>query len=656
MSTSARPALDAECTPRAVQTLREDEPPPSVGAAFDDDRSLPAHSATVASYALEAKLDAGARTIDGKGTIRWKNASAKAAPELYFHLYLNAFKNNGTLFLRSPFGESRSGHGATHWGYIDVTHAVVPEMGGVDVWANAAARSTDDPDDETDVAVRLPRPVAPGETITIDVAWKSQLPEIVERTGYLRDFFMVGQWFPKLARREPDGTWVHFPFHPESEFYSDFGTYDVTLDVPESMVVGATGVRTDEHVTAGRRHERYRIDDVHDFAWTAWASFEERDETIDGVRVRVLFPPGNGANADATLAAVKHGLAFYGAAYGRYPYPVLTVVHPPEYAPAAGGMEYPTLITTGAPWYAAPFSSFVERITLHELGHQWFYGLVATDEHAWPFLDEGLTTYAESSAMRAMFGAGNGVRLPGLDVDGDAYLRNLAASAGHDGIVARPAAQFPSFSELGSLVYARTGMVLDTVARVWGQAALDRALGRYARRYRFDHPGPKHFIAVIREVVGDDAADFVEGALLEGKTVDFVAKDLEATKTREKAGLFDRNGVRETVAPNDGKGAERYSGQVLVYRHGNLRVPVDVELRFEDGSTAKRNWDGHGEVHTFREQSASPLVAANVDPDLRVLIDDDLVNNGAVKKPSVASRVFERATYLVELLLGALGP
>ena len=292
---------------------------------------------------------------------------------------------------------------------------------------------------------------------------------MVERTGYERDFHLAGQWFPKIARREPDGTWVHFPFDAQSEFYADYGSYDVTIDVPDRMIVGATGVRVEEHRAGNRRRERYTIDSVHDFAWTAWSDFVERRETIDGVLVRLLYPKGNDGNAAATLRALRLGLPFFGAAYGRYPYPVLTVVHPPESAPAAGGMEYPTLITTGSPWYASLATTFVERFTLHELAHQWFYGLIATDEHSWPFLDEGLTSFAENSAMKALFGHGDAFSLLGLTIDGDSYFRATAATAGHDDIVARPAADFSSFNAIGALVYARTETILETLARVYGR-------------------------------------------------------------------------------------------------------------------------------------------------------------------------------------------
>ncbi|HEX4336027.1 MAG TPA: M1 family metallopeptidase [Polyangiaceae bacterium] len=652
----AQPGGEHHAAPPS-QSFRDSEPPAVVGAAFDADAAMTEHAKKIASYVLEARLDGALHTVDGHGTLTWENASSRPASELYFHLYLNAFKNNRTVFLRSPFGTGRSGHGARKWGYIDVKRLAVREMGNTDVWPKRVVDATEDPDDETDVRVSLPRDVAPGETLTIDFEWKSQLPEIVERTGYKRDFHMVGQWFPKIARREQDGAWVHFPFNAQSEFYADFGSYDVTLDVPKAMVVGATGERVGDEVRGDRRVVRYHADDVHDFAWTAWEKFREASRTVGGVLLRLLYPPGNDGNADATLAAVEHGLRYYGEHFGKYPYRVLTVVHPPAWALSAGGMEYPTLITTGAPWYTYLGSTLVERVTLHELGHQWFYGLVATDEHSWPFLDEGLTTYAESSSMTALFGDGDGARIFGLTLSGNSYLRTSAIDAGHDDIVALPAADFASFREVGALVYARTGIVLETLGRSYGKSALDRAIGRYARRYRFDHPGPKHLIAVVREVMGDEPADFLRAALLEGGTVDFVAKDLRTLPLTPKAGVFDRpTGRIEEDAPESAKNDERWAGRVLVFRHGALRVPVDVALSFADGSRTVRHWDGRGRRQSFDVESASPLVAAEVDPELRVLLDDDLTN-GAVRRdrPGVA-RIAERGTYLGELLLGALGP
>ncbi|MBM4364348.1 MAG: M1 family metallopeptidase, partial [Deltaproteobacteria bacterium] len=487
-----------------------------------------------------------------------------------------------------------------------------------------------------------------------EVEWSSQLPDVVERTGYAGDFHLAGQWFPKIARLEPSGTWVHFPFHPHAEFYADFGEYDVTLDVPSRMVVGATGERVTSELVGDRRRDRYVARDVHDFAFTAWPDFVTVEEQIDGVHATVLSPRGQRAATEATLRALRHGLPFLGARFGRYPYPTLTVVHPPDSAPAAGGMEYPGFITTGGPVLAAHATSFIERITLHELAHQWFQGLVATDEHRHPALDEGLASYAESLALRSLEGPGDGLRLGGLEVSGDAWFRALAARAEQDGPVGRAAAEFATFQELAGLVYARTATALETIARTWGEDLLVRAVGRYARRHRFDHPGPRHLLAAIREVVGEDAAEVLRAVLVEGATIDFAVEAPRTLPLRAAAGVFDEGGKRKTRAAAPPSG--RHLGRVLVRRRGALRVPVVIELEFEDGTRERRPWDARATSVELELESASPLVAAVVDPELHVPLDADLSNNSATRRPGGTSRLVERAAYVGALAASVLGP
>jgi hypothetical protein len=489
----------------------------------------------------------------------------------------------------------------------------------------------------------------------LEVEWTSKLPGIVERTGHAGGFHLVAQWFPKIARLEPNGTFAHFSFHPHAEFYADFGNYEVTLDVPHTMTVGATGARTAERVEAGRRIETYRAESVHDFAWTAWDAFEQQRAAVGGVEVRLLYPPGHDHNARVTLRAVEHGLALYGRWFGRYPYPTLTVVHPPDSASAAGGMEYPTLITTGGPWFSGRLSSLVERVTLHELAHQWFYGLVATDEHAAPFLDEGLTSYAESMAMQRLLGDASGFSAFELSVSGEAYLRAAAAAVAHRDVVARPASAFASFSDLAGLVYARTATALGTVGAVWGEERTLRALGRYARRYRFAHPSPRHLIAAIREVVGEEAALTLSRALFEGGWVDFVAQEVRSVPVRSPAGVFDGPSGRQTQEPDEPDPA-RWQSRALIYRHGTLELPVDIDLVLESGERVRRRWDGRGRWTTLEHEGASRVVAAVVDPEIRVTLDQNLLNNAVAERVGSRARVLERLTYLAQLALGSLGP
>ncbi|HEY8088727.1 MAG TPA: M1 family peptidase, partial [Polyangiaceae bacterium] len=317
------------------------------GAAFDDDAALPPRAEDVADYTLRATLDPALHTVHGEGTITWKNTSTTSVRELWLHLYLNAFKNERSAYFREHVG-GRGSAPPEDWGWIDVRKLVLrgADGGAVDVWPTAELRRPGD-DDETDARVPLPREVEPGETISLDVAFDDKLPLVIERTGYRDRYHMVGQWFPKIARLEPDGRWAHFPFHHLAEFYADFGTYDVTLDVPAAYSIGATGPVVEWHVADGRRVERHVQSDVHDFAWTASDAWQTARETIDGVDVTLLYPRGFTRIAQRELATLRFGLPYYSARYGRYPYKVLTAVHPQEDAAESGGMEYPTLITTG---------------------------------------------------------------------------------------------------------------------------------------------------------------------------------------------------------------------------------------------------------------------------------------------------------------------
>jgi hypothetical protein len=482
-------------------------------------------------------------------------------------------------------------------------------------------------EDETDARVPLPRELPPGASIDLDIVFDDKLPIIVERTGYRGHFHMVGQWFPKLARLEPDGTWAHFPFHHLSEFYADFGTYDVTIDVPAAYTIGATGPAVESRIEAGRRIERHVQGDVHDFAWTAWDCWKSRHEVIDGVAVTVLYPPGFDDVAARDLEALRFALPYESARYGPYPYQVLTLVHPQSEASEAGGMEYPTLITSDGPWLTPKQILVPEIVTVHELGHQWFYGLVATDEATWPFLDEGLNQFAETDVMSRWRGAGSAARLWGLQVGDDAIQAVASNRAVQDEPVAQPAAAFSSGANYGRLVYSRTAAVFDTLARVYGEDPVVGALGNYARRFRFQHPGPEQLLGVFAETMGPEVATTLRTALFEKGWVDYAVDD-----------------VREA--------------SVLVRRRGTLSFPVDVELTFEDGSRRRERWDGAGESKRIAISGASRLSAAVVDPDRRITIDTNLENNAGAAPGSEhgALRTMERATYWMQLAVQAVSP
>ncbi len=616
------------------------------------------HPEKVVDYTLRAKLDPALHTVHGEGTITWRNVSSASVSELWMHLYLNAFKNQSSVFMRAPIGGFRGSTVPKEWGTIDVRK--LTWLDGTekhDLWSKVELRRKDD-DDETDAHLPLPRPVTPGETITLEVEWDDKLPSIVERTGFDGSFHMVAQWFPKIAKLEADGTFAHFPFHHLGEFYADYGSYDVTLDVPEAFTLGASGPATESKVEGGRRIERHVQNDIHDFAWTAWDKFVTKKETIDGVACTILFPPSYEDHAERELATMRFALPYYGARYGKYPYDVLTLVHPPASAPEAGGMEYPTLITTGSPWFTPRGANFPEIVTIHEFGHQYFYGLLGSHETKWPFLDEGLNSYAETDALRAWKGPANAIDLLGLSIGDVESQAERARHSVHDDRIAQPAYAFSSGTAYGALVYSRTDALLETLRRVYGDAAMQQMMGTYARRFRFRHPVPQDFIGTVQSELGSAAGEVVRATLFDKGWVDFKIESLSSHVVRAPAGLFDVGGKRETV-PADRETAGKYAGWVLVIKRGTLSIPVDVELIADDGTKTRVPWDGATESIRIPYAGTSPLHSAIVDPDNRILLDQDPTNDFATapgRSGGGAPRTLERATYWVQLLMSAVSP
>jgi len=582
-----------------LASARAQPPPPKPVAASWVPADAPDRVRAV-DYRLTARLDPEAHTVDGEGRLVWTNTSEKAQSEVYVHLYLNAFRDEESYFMRSEAGAGfRGGAKPDTWGGIEVRSF---RLAGTELWPSVV-QSPDDPKDATDIRVALPAPVPPGESVTFEMEFRSELPSVVARTGFHGDFHMVAQWFPKLARLEPDGSWTHFRFHRLSEFYADFGRYDVTIDVPEGVVVGATGLRTEERTESGRRRLRHRADWVHDFAFTAWRDFEVHEaKGPHGVGMRALVPPGFGHLAQVQLDEAAAAMVDLETWFGRYPYPTLTLVHPPPEAPEAGGMEYPTLICTGGGEVGRAFGiRNVRGVTTHELAHQWFYGLLGSDEHHHAFLDEGLTTFASARSMGKRFGSGAGFEGLGLSVSHWAFLRLGAAGAWQIGPIDRPVEDFPTGSDYGVSVYSKTAVLMETLRRVYGDEAFGRAMQRYTSQHRYGHPRPEDLLAAVREGMGEDAATQLKAGL-DGGFVDYAVERIER---------------------DDDEGRTR----VVLRRRGELSFPVEVVFRAEDSREAVQTWDAQERSGVLVYEGDGRIVAVAVDPGHRVLMDRNLSNN-----------------------------
>ena len=203
-------------------------------------------------------------------------------------------------------------------------------------------------DDKTVIEAVLPRAIAPGETVQFKIKFHDKFPETQARTGWKRDFTLGGQWFPKVGVWW-QGAWNCHQFHATTEFFADFGVYDVKLTLPQNEVVGASGIEVSNVSNSdGTKTLTYHGDDIHDFAWTASPRFKVADDTYEGVmgpvKLRIMMQPAHWSQEERHARILKQSLEHFERWYGPYPYKTLTLVDP-EPGSAAGGMEYPTFIT-----------------------------------------------------------------------------------------------------------------------------------------------------------------------------------------------------------------------------------------------------------------------------------------------------------------------
>ncbi len=624
----------------------------------------------IASYQISCRLDAEKKVVEGTELLTWTNTTRNPASTLQFHLYLNAFRNTLSTFWRESRGSHRNNPLPDSWGSIELTRMTLAD--GTDLLAALSYISPDDgnPHDRTSAEVQLPRPVAPGETISVSIDFRSLLPRVSTRTGWKGDFFLVGQWFPKIAVLEEKG-WNCHQFHGLSEFFADFGDYDVSIDVPARYrgKVGATGVQVEERNLPGERVlYRFRQESVHDFAWTADPDYLVvhdlfREPGVAETQIHLFLQPEHRSQEGRYLHAAKAALSGFGRVLGPYPYPTLTIVDPPWGARGAGGMEYPTFITGGTSRMSPAKEHSPQNVTIHEFGHQYFYGLIASNEFEEPWLDEGLTEYMEDRVVGANYGSDNpvvtvfGWRFPvGIPIRRPVDANRRYFKVATQDVLVAPPWKFRSSASYGAHVYSKTALALATLERLIGTPTMNRALRLYADRWRFRHPKTADFVAAVNDATGQDWRWFFDRTLFSSGAVDYAVEDATSEPATPPRGLFESEG-RLVEKPLAARAAARgWDSVVTVARRGEVAMPVEISLRFEGGHTYRSRWNGEARWKRFRVERGPKLVEAVVDPAEKVVLDVDRTNNGrlVMPDPRAASRWTSRAVFWMQNLVDFL--
>jgi hypothetical protein len=338
------------------------------------------------------------------------------------------------------------------------------------------------------------------------------------------------------------------------------------------------------------------------------------------VSMRLLLQPEHAGQAGRHFEATRTALKYYGEWYGPYPYGHITIVDP-AYASGAGGMEYPTLFTAGTRWIVPEHVTTPEEVTVHEAGHQFWYGIVGNNEFEDAWMDEGFNTFSTARAVAQVYDPNFYSRryfggfipwvfkdLPlSRETDGNG-LSGYRLSARSDAEATPSFRYFPTSG--GAITYDKTALWMNTLERWLGWPVLQKIMATHFARWKFRHPKPADFFATASEVAGRDLAPYFDQVYRSSNVFDY--------------------GVQELTSVPDGG---HFRTTVVVRRYGEATFPVDVLVTFESGEQITEHWDGRERWKAYAYDRGAPGLSAQVDPNRVLLLDVNYTNNSKTLHP-----------------------
>jgi hypothetical protein len=610
---------------------------PNTTLAINSDKPM---SERVVHYEIDAKYDAVKHTVDATEVLTYHNLTGQALDHFPFHLYQNAFQPKATFVRDSKLMGTRD-VAYEKWeeklyGSEEIKSLEVVGQGDLTSQLQYISPDDGNKDDKTVVDLHVAKPIVPGAYVQFKIAFQTNFPETQARSGWKRDFVLGGQWFPKVAVFW-HGAWNCHQYHNTTEFFADFGVYDVKLTVPAYEVVGASGVMVDEKNNPDNtKTVTYHGDDIHDFAWTASPRYKVRESVYQSqmgpIKLRFLMQPAHWSQAERHEKITTETLDRFEKWYGPYPYKTLTVVDP-EPDSAAGGMEYPTFITGGTSWLMPDGVYLPELVVEHEFGHQYWYGMVATNEFEDAWMDEGINSYTEVKVLDSILGKNTSImNIAGATIGEREQQQLFFIGVADRDAIAEKAYEYHDSASYGGITYGKTASVLLTLEGIIGEDTMDKAMHTYFMKYRFTHPTKEDFLKTIEEVSGKNLRWYFDQAVYGTEVMDYEVLDVHSFPVNwydeKKDKKDEKDGTKD--GKKDAKDDTVYQSYVSLHRKEDFVMPVEVEIKFDNGEKVREHWDGKNRWIRYSYQKKAKVVSAELDPDHSVQIDRNDFNNSHV--------------------------
>lgn len=566
------------------------------------------------SYTMEIDFDVETNQFDGVQTLDYTNNSPDTLRQVFYHLYFNAFQPGSMMDERSRSIQDPDGRVKDR-----IYHLKEDEIGYHNILSfDQAGKPLEYRITGTILQAKLEEPIAPGETVQFNMEFHSQVPKQIRRSG--RDNkegieYTMTQWYPKMAEYDKDG------WHPNQyigrEFYGVWGDFNVSISIDPRYVIGGTGVLLQEQggaamPTASNPNKKkvwnFYASDVHDFAWAADPDYQHDVVTVPGI-TELHFYYQTDTLAEQWVEVQDYVVQLFqimSEKFGKYPYAQFSVIQGGD-----GGMEYPmcTMILGHG-----DLKGKVGLIA-HEAFHNWYYGILGSNEFRYPWMDEGFTSYAEYIVLDSIY----------HDYDVNPLTKTYQGYAYYamqdwQEPLSTPADFFHTNASYGLNSYYKGSVFVHQLSYVIGQDALDRTMLRYFDEFKFKHPDPYDFIRIAERESGMHLDWYLEHWMYTLNQVDY-SVELESNK---KATTVNLERIGDMPMPIDL--TVTYKDGSVEYYHIPLRMTYGSKV---EGESVKvlGEWPWTNETYSFTiNQKMKSIVKVEIDPSLR-LADVDRTNN-----------------------------
>ncbi|MEP7165851.1 MAG: M1 family metallopeptidase [Ferruginibacter sp.] len=462
------------------------------------------------NYTIDVSLNHADKSLDGHVKMQYYNNSPDTLYFIWFHLWPNAYKNDKTAFSDQLLENGRTDFYFSNnerRGYIN---RIDFKVNGI------TSKTADHPQQQDIIKLILPSALSPKTSINIETAFHVKLPDNFSRSGHIKESFQITQWYPKPAVYDKKG-WHEMPYLDQGEFYSEFGNYDVSISLDKKFVVAATGVLKEEKDGEGSKTLHFQQDSVHDFAWFADKDFLVGHDTLQLaskiIDVYAYYHRSSEPLWKNAINYIKSAIKTKSNWVGEYPYKTVSVVESPS--KSDGGMEYPTVTLVATP----SNEKELDFLIYHEVGHNWFYGILASNERAHPWMDEGMNTYYDNRYSLQQYGNTD----PGAIAANSSFIKNrmpdnllhtllqTVTAIKKDQPIETPSEKF-NLINYNLVAYTKTGEWMKLLETELGLATFDNLMHEYYNRWQFKHPYPEDFKSLAEEVSGKNL-DHIFGLL-----------------------------------------------------------------------------------------------------------------------------------------------